>query len=125
MEARDQLRALLERGCASLKDQVESVGSLLSGCATRGDGAANSIAEAQAITHQIKGTGGSIGYMDLAGAATALDDNLKRLVSSGQIDAQQLRIANELFARLQVRAGELSCEKSTLYNLDLSALSKT
>jgi HPt (histidine-containing phosphotransfer) domain-containing protein len=125
MEARDQLRALPERGCASLKDQVESVGSLLSGCAMRGDGTTNSIAETQAITHQIKGTGGSIGYMELANAATALDDHLKRLAKSAPIDPLQLQIAKELFARLQERAGELSCEKSALYNLDLSALSRT
>jgi HPt (histidine-containing phosphotransfer) domain-containing protein len=123
VEIHEQLREILKRGCASLRDQVETVGRLLPQIATSADDAAVTIAEAQAITHQIKGTSGTIGFKDLAAAAAALDDSLKQLGERPmRVDQNQLQISNQLFTRLQTIARETTCENSALYDVDVSTL---
>ena len=123
MTNRDQLRTLLTRGLANLKYQVEVVAKLLSVDRCGGYPAAKAVSQAQEITHQIKGTGGSIGFLRMAAAATALDDALKPMVRDGG-SPHDMAAADGLLAALEKAAGDTTCEESTLYDVDLASLAK-
>lgn len=118
----DKIVALIERGLAQLLDQVLAVRRLLRDCP--GEGAkAVSIAEAQAITHQIKGTSGSIGFREMASAATALDKELQSLLNrSAKLGQNHLQASEALLAHLESIAKETTCTTSTLYEVELSSL---
>jgi hypothetical protein len=123
MTIEKHLLALLERYCTNLADQVGRVGQFLSQSCCADAQSLAAITEAQIITHQIWGTGGSMGFPDVTSAASALDENLKRLIKQPYgISTSQLQVSIELFARLQKISSETTPEKSTLYHADLSQL---
>jgi HPt (histidine-containing phosphotransfer) domain-containing protein len=97
------------------------VGQLLSQSCYVGAQSLTPIAQAQNITHQIIGTTGSMGFPDVAAAASALDDNLKQL-AAGQQRVSQSQVSKQLFARLQKIASQATPERSRLYDADLSRL---
>src|ERR1700737_1706066 len=102
MTLQEQMRDLLNRHCAYLLDQVETVGQLLSQCCDVGTQSPTPIAKAQNITHQTIGTTGSLGFPDVAPAASALDDNLKLLAAEQHgVSQSQLQVSKQLFERLQ------------------------
>lgn len=117
----DKIVALIERGRASLLTQVSAVGRLLRECPVEGANVGD-IAEAQSLTHQIKGTSGSIGFMELASAATALDKELQTLLKqSAHVEKNNLHTSQALLARLESIAAITYCKNSTLYEMDLSS----
>jgi HPt (histidine-containing phosphotransfer) domain-containing protein len=123
MTVQEQMRDLLKRHCANLLDQVEMVGQLLSQCCDVGTQSPTPIVQAQNITHQIIGTTGSMGFPDVAAAASALDDNLKLLAAKQQGASQsELQVSKQLFERLQKIASQATPERSRLYDADLSRL---
>ena len=123
MTLQEQMRDLLNRHCAYLLDQVETVGQLLSQCCDVGTQSPTPIAKAQNITHQIIGTTGSMGFPDVAAAASALDDNLKLLAAEQHgVSQSQLQVSKQLFERLQKIASQATPERSRLYDADLSRL---
>jgi HPt (histidine-containing phosphotransfer) domain-containing protein len=125
MTVQQQMRDLLKRHCTNLLDQVEMVGQLLSQCCNVGTQSPTPIAKAQNITHQIIGTTGSMGFPDVAAAASALDDNLKLLAAKQQGASQsELQVSKQLFERLQKIASQATPEGSRLYDADLSRLAK-
>ena len=109
----DKLRALVKRHCVTLAEQVATIGRLLDEAPC--DGTVNPIARAQSITHQIKGTAGSMGFV--SSAAAVLDDNLKLLAHEPTASAEQMRLIRELFARLKGMSDEAKPETSSLYTL--------
>ena len=117
----DKIVELIERGRASLLAQVSAVGRLLRDCFVEGANVVD-IAEAQSLTHQIKGTSGSIGFMELASAATALDKELQTLLNqSAHVGKNNLQASQALLARLESIAAITYCKNSTLYEMDLSS----
>lgn len=124
MNIQEQLRGLVERHHANFGEQIAVVARLL-GQSGRENVACARIAEAQAITHQMKGTAGSMGFPEVGAAAAALDESLKLLkVLPGPVTAGQRTRALELLASLQGIAARTTPEMSTLYNADLSKLSR-
>jgi HPt (histidine-containing phosphotransfer) domain-containing protein len=123
MTVQEQMRDLLKRHCTNLLDQVEMVGQLLSQSCDVGAQSPTPIAKAQNITHQIIGTTGSMGFPDVAAAASALDDNLQLLAADQhRVSQSQLQVSKQLFARLQKVASQATPERSRLYDADLSRL---
>lgn len=125
MTVREQIRALLQRHCTTIKAQVEEVEAALSGVVTSEDHQAASIRVAQGLTHQIKGTSGSMGYRETSAAAATLDQTLKALLTdTGSISPAQLQHALDLLRDLQRHARNASPEASSLYSADLPRLEK-
>jgi HPt (histidine-containing phosphotransfer) domain-containing protein len=124
MNIQQQLRGLVERHHANFTEQIAVVARLL-GQSGHGSVARSRIAEAQAITHQMKGTAGSMGFREVGAAAAALDESLKLLKAlPDPITPEQRRHALELLHSLQGIAARTTPEMSTLYNADLSKLSR-
>ena len=109
-----QLRALIKRHCITLAEQVATIGRLLA--ESRCDEKRNSIARAQSVTHQIKGTAGSIGFAAVSSAAEELDDILKLLAQEPTASTEQMLVVRELFARLKELSHGAKPELSTLYS---------
>lgn len=120
MAQQKQLRALLIRGLENLNNEIELVGRLLTDRSTHPE---KTLEQAQQITHQIKGTSGSIGYLMLSEAAAALDEQLKHLAGDG-VAPEDLKVSDALFEDLKRVASETTCETSTLYNIDLTTLAR-
>lgn len=120
MTVQDQLRDLLKRHCTSLLDQIETLDQLIS---QNGDTSVQSsapIAKAQNITHQMKGTSGSMGFLEVSSAASMLDDELKLLAKQDRISQPQLQFSKDLLVRLRKIASQATPQKSTLYDADLA-----
>ena len=119
----EKIRSLLDKGTENLVAQVREVSRLL---LERHSESANitSIAAAQAITHQIKGTSGSIGFTQLAAAASALDDELKTHLKHSGLSGGLRSGYSALLVSLQSAAEQTTSERSTLYNVDLSTSAK-
>lgn len=120
MIVHEQLRVILKRYCMNLFDQIEMLDQLMSQTCGIGAQSSAQIAEAQNITHQMKGTSGTMGFPDIAAAASALDDGLKLLAKRDRVSQPQLQVSKELFARLRKIASQVTPQASTLYDADLS-----
>jgi len=125
MTLQEELRTLIERSHANFLEQIATVGRLLRQHDADGALSPDGINEAQAITHQLKGTAGSMGFQSVGAAASALDESLKSLKKqSVPVAAQQLLTALDLWTALQ-RIGDMTTpEMSTLYEVDLSKLTR-
>ncbi len=125
MTMQEQLRVLVERHLVNLAGQLATVTELLT---ANGEGETLPVAkavEAEEITHQVKGTAGSMGFADIGTAASALDECLKVLRKSpGPITAAQLQPALELHAVLRRITEATTPNMSSLYNADVSKLAR-
>ncbi len=121
MTMQEQLRALVERHLVHLVEQLATVTELLT---PAGDTLpVIKAVEAQAITHQIKGTAGSMGFPEISAIATALDDSLKTLkAADAPIPLADLQPALEQLANLRRVSEATTPVMSKLYNADLSKL---
>jgi CheY-like chemotaxis protein len=119
-EVRARLRDLLSRHCAGLARQTEELEQLLQqgldpNCASR-----EPLLKARSITHQAKGTSGSVGFPEMSKAAAALDDLLKILAEqTDQICSSQAGAVKALFDRFQAEGEACVPERSTLFNAHL------
>lgn len=125
MTVQEQLRALVHKHHGNFIEQIACVGRLLADRNGEGLAPSTSIVEAQGITHQMKGTAGSMGFADLSSAAAELDASLKQLKAvDGPVSAAQMEAAVERLTTLQSISAQTTPEMSTLYNADLSRLMK-
>jgi len=117
----EQLRALIERHCVTLREHVDAVGRNLRRSFGPPEGDLDALAEAESLAHQLKGSSGSIGFSQVSAAATTLDDHLKTLCALGgrMNEAQRARLF-ELYDELRTIAEAISPEKSTLYHATLN-----
>jgi HPt (histidine-containing phosphotransfer) domain-containing protein len=130
MTVEDQLRALIERHCLTIRNGVVEIGRALAGRAQPGEarraGPADAVTRAEALAHQLKGGSGSIGFVEVSAAATALDDHLKALLAGDDAEiGSQAERTRDLFARLQRAAAAMRPESSTLFRADLSGFGGT
>ena len=116
----DRIRALIRGGKDQLIAQVKDVSRLLEGPIANID----DIAAARAITHQIKGTSGSIGFDELAAAAAALDEELQTILRRSEVGGAASSRYSNLLAELQSIADRTRSERSALYDTDLTTLTK-
>ena len=112
-----QLNALLERHCMAIKASVTMLGHQLAAIAEASPAEPlAAIEEAEALTHQLKGSTGTAGFHDVCRAATALDDHLKTLCDG---DARSLPAgmgeAVRLFESLDRAAQAATPGASSLY----------
>jgi len=125
MSMQERLRDLVERHHVNLVEQIATVGRLLTPPEDGSPLPLPRIIEAQGITHQMKGTAGSMGFPDVGAAAATLDESLKSLEKGpGPIAPGQLQAALDLMSTLCSIAAATTPEMSTLYNADLSKLAK-
>lgn len=122
MTVQEQMRDILKRYCLKLLDQIEILDRLLTQSGGIGNQCSATLASARIVTHEMKGTGGSLGFPDIAAAAAALDDDLRLLAKQDCISEHQLQVTKEAFAHLQAIASQLTPERSALYDADLSPL---
>ncbi len=120
MTVQDKLRALITVHCATIKDsvgQVETSLARLYGPADRHPGV---IEEARGLTHQLKGSSGSIGFREVSNAATVLDDFLKSVCGiDRRLDNVELQRIFHLLHNLKSEAAAISPEHSSLYHAEL------
>jgi HPt (histidine-containing phosphotransfer) domain-containing protein len=125
MTMQEQLRALVHRHHANFAEQISALHQLLAHCDRNGLVAGAQVIQAQVITHQMKGTAGSMGFVNVGIAAAALDTSLKNLKTvAGPISTAQLQGSLDLLDDLRRNAQATTPEMSTLYNVDLSQLAK-
>lgn len=123
MSLQEQLRDLVHRHHANFAEQLAIVDRLLRPPDQTGTVTQAQVVEAQAITHQMKGSAGSMGFTEVGTAAAALDDGLKLLKRiPDPIPPAQRQAALELLANLQAVAARTTPEMSTLFSADLSKL---
>jgi HPt (histidine-containing phosphotransfer) domain-containing protein len=118
MTFQEQMGDLLKRYCARLCRQIDMLDHLLSQSSGVDANSSVPLAKAQDITHEMQGTGGSMGFSDIAAAASALDDELKRLAGQDRISQSQLQTLTTLFARLRKVASQATPQMSRLYGAD-------
>ena len=79
----EQLRALIEKHCATLAEEARAVGA----CLERRDGPnaplAEVVAEAVRLVHKIKGSSGSIGFKEVSAVAQSLERLLRSIDGAG------------------------------------------
>jgi chemotaxis protein histidine kinase CheA len=75
----DKLNALLEKHCATIKENVETVGQLLRQAGAGGPSALDTFEQARGLAHQLKGSSGTAGFKDICTAAITLYDHLNRV----------------------------------------------
>lgn len=113
----EELRALIERHCATLRAEAAAVRDCLS---RLGDPAADTssvIAEGVNLAHKIKGSSGSIGFKEISVAAETLEHYLRELDQSGSAPVgSQVDKVVVLAADLDARVGVIRPEHSMLYN---------
>jgi DNA-binding response OmpR family regulator len=125
-EIRARLRDLLSRHCAGLAQQTEELELLLQqgldpDCVSR-----EPLLKARSITHQAKGTSGSVGFAEMSKAAAALDDLLRLLAEqSDRISPSQAQAVNALFERFAAEGAACVPERSTLFNAHLPGRTAT
>lgn len=112
----DQLKALIERHCHTIRMTVETVGiNLELGCGTPG-GRLNSLVEAESLTHQLKGSSGSLGFPHVSITASALNEHLKHLCAAGRaLSGPEKDRLFVLYEALKSTTTTVSPDNSNLY----------
>jgi two-component system, OmpR family, response regulator len=120
-EARARLRDLLGRHCSGLARQTEELEQLLQqgldpNCISR-----EPLLKARSLTHQAKGTSGSVGFPEMSRAAAALNDLLKILSTPARrISPSDVEAAKALFGKFKATSEGCKPELSTLYHANLA-----
>ena len=84
-----ELRALIERHCHTLGDELAALAAELSRLDDPRCDNAEVIAEVIAHAHKIKGSSGSIGFASVSAAAALLENHLRGMATLGSASAAQ------------------------------------
>lgn len=112
---REELRALIERHCVTIARSTAELATLLKRAPDN-----ESLTPALAITHEIRGSSGSIGFINVSEAAAELELALKALDSESDGPGPWKRAIASLES-LEHTTRALRPEHSRLYDSDLSA----
>lgn len=125
MTMQDQLRALIERHCLTIRDYVDHVGDNLDEMVAERADARLAYERAVELAHQIKGTSGSIGFYELSRLAALFGDYLQTLYPvHGAAALDRGGELMHLFAEMHRLAHAIRPQDSTLYDADLSRLDR-
>ncbi len=123
MSLQDQLKALIERHCATLTNEADAIGSHIRQLEDTSIDSSEAITNAIAMAHKIKGSSGSIGFAAISSAAGSLESYLSALASTGmEPTAAQVNTVVGLFDELNTLVRTVSPESSTLYNAGIPGL---
>lgn len=113
----EKLRALIKRHCVWLHDTMPALRHNLSPLISQGDANNDAVRAAKVISHQIKGSSGSVGFREISDAATLLDGHIGQLmqaeITASSQDRQHL---DSLCTDLQNIVSLVTPETSALYN---------
>lgn len=113
----EKLRKLIDRHCTWLHDTMPALRHNLSPLITQGDADNDAVRAAKVISHQIKGSSGSVGFREISEAATRLDGHIGQLmeakVTASPEDRQTL---DTLCIELQNIVAIVEPQTSALYN---------
>jgi HPt (histidine-containing phosphotransfer) domain-containing protein len=116
MSIRDELTAVLVRHRGWLAVRIEQIAACIDASTARSQAADHRLAHALELVHQIKGTSGSVGFVEVSQAAEALESHLKSMAAepdAGPADEAVAR-AWDLLAALQARADSARPDRSKL-----------
>ena len=120
-----ELRTLITRHCGTIAGKVESLAGIVTNLRHNPAHAGETLVMAIALTHDIRGSAGSIGFRDVFKTATNLEDALKVLSKKGDIpDAAAAAEAFEQMNALSDLALNLRPEASTLFDADLYGVAR-
>lgn len=118
----DRLRELVTRHCETLRRNVAEVAL----CIRPLDGAAidpQAVEKSVSITHQVKGSGGSLGFPEVSAAAAELERHLRLLDAAGGHRTPELTAGLEdSLATLEKLTRGLVPQDSTLFNANIDRL---
>ncbi len=119
----DKLSTVIEKHCETIKASVDSLGAMLEDLARHAADPQERLGQAKALSHQLKGSSGTAGFMEIGAAATALDAHLGQLRGGALPDsaagiAQAMTLYQELY---RIASSTTPC-CSWLYGVDLSKL---
>ena len=119
MSPQDQLKAILERHCASLVGETTAAGAKFAESVLVPALYEELAREATEIVHRINGSSGSLGFHSLSLAASKFEDALKESILLGAApDEANIRRMHGLFKEMQKIAEQTRPQESKLYNLD-------
>ena len=120
----DELRRLIERHCRSLKKLADEVGLHLALIANGGAVRRAELDRVLDVAHQINGSSGSIGFIEISESAADLEDQLKMLSNlDPEHSADSLILAAMAsFERLRRLVDNLTPQQSALFDIDLSRI---
>jgi len=117
------LQALIEKYCLTLEGQMRELQDLLSGFDQSEIDQPFDVAPATELVHRIAGIAGSMGYPAVSDAAAALERMLRIVEKTdGVADAETVGNVTTLYSALQLAAGMVKPETSTLFSADLDWL---
>jgi HPt (histidine-containing phosphotransfer) domain-containing protein len=113
----DQLNAIITKYCETIEPNVHVIGRLLGEAAQGISEPLTAIRQAEALTHQLKGSSGTAGFVEIAEAATALDNQLKKLCQNGaSSEPGAIDTVSELYRSLEQLARIATPTSSSLYS---------
>ena len=123
MDVIEELRELIARHCLTVADKSNQLSSLLSALNDPHASPADTVEAAISLTHEIRGSAGSIGFGEVLSTATALEGFLKTLrgVQARAPDDAVEEVLCRLKALTEATA-RLTPESSHLYYADISAM---
>ncbi len=121
MTVLDKLRSLIKVHCVTIKDNVSELEAGLSRLYGQADQQSGCIIEdARGLTHQLKGSSGSIGFRNVSSAAALLDDYLKSVSElDRKLNDSELQRISHMLDKLKREAVAIAPEHSSLYHAQL------
>jgi len=113
----DRLRQLINRHCTWLHDTMPALRHNLLPLITQGQADCEAVRAAKVMSHQIKGSSGSVGFGEISAAATELDNHLSKLMQAGSpAGADERKLLENLCIKLANIVATVTPETSALYN---------
>ncbi len=120
----NEVRALVERHCVTLRSELAEVDVSLEGLETKDVPTLMPLLFAGIErVHKIKGSSGSIGFTEISASAAQLEKNLREAYAQEGPDAALSQTIASDLARLHELVNNVQPEQSRLWNTDFSALS--
>ncbi len=118
MTVQDKLRSLIKVHCVTIKDSVSELEAGLASLHEPSDRQSEFIIEdARSLTHQLKGSSGSIGFGNVSNAAAILDDYLKTISGPDRrLNTSELQRIFHMLDTLRRETESISPERSSLYH---------
>lgn len=121
----EELRALITRHCGTIAGKVESLAGIVTSLKHSPSRSGEALVMAIALTHEIRGSAGSIGFREVFKHASALEDSLKILSKRGVVPDPDS--SAETFKQMNALSNlvlNLRPEASTLFDADLSGIAR-
>jgi HPt (histidine-containing phosphotransfer) domain-containing protein len=126
MTAENQLRAILERHCASLPGEIDSALAKFMEAVLVPARYGELAQEATQIVHRINGSSGSLGFSALSAAARLLEDALNESLLAGMPPGEaEIRMLHGLMSDMQKIGERTRPEDSRLFELDIAKIGQS